>query len=126
MYTLCLQKDFVARHYLIGGDWGAENQPHAHRYSLELRLSAPKLDRHQYLVDLVEVETCLDEVIAGYRNRMLNDLESFAGRNPSLELFARILWDDLVNRLDEHGLTDLRVRLWENDSAWAQWGGVPR
>ena len=123
MYTLCLKKDFSARHYLIGGDWGDENHPHAHDYKLELRLSAAELDRHEYLVDLVDVETHIEDAIAGYRDSMLNDTKSFAGRNPSLELFARILWDDLHSRLEKYQLSGMVVRLWEHDSAWAQWSG---
>lgn len=123
MYTLCLKKDFSARHYLIGGDWGDENNPHAHDYKLELRLSAAELDQHEYLVDLVDVETHVEDVIAGYRDSMLNDAKSFAGRNPSLELFARILWDDFHSRLKKYQLSGMVVRLWEHDSAWAQWSG---
>lgn len=123
MYTLCLKKDFSARHYLIGGDWGDENHPHTHDYKLELRLSAAELDRHEYLVDLVDVETHIENALAEYRGSMLNEAESFAGRNPSLELFARILWEDLHSRLEQYQLSEMVVRLWEHDSAWAQWSG---
>ena len=125
MFTICLKKDFIARHFLIGGDWGAENNPNSHRYVLELRLSAPNLDEHEYLVDLVEVEGHLDAVIGVYSEQMLNDMPAFDGRNPSLEIFARILWDNLAARLADRGLSDLRVRLWEHESAWAEWGGRP-
>ena len=27
MYTVAVRRDLIARHYLIGGDWGAENNP---------------------------------------------------------------------------------------------------
>ena len=40
MYTLAVQRDFVAQHYLIGGDWGAENFWHSHHYRLEVQLEA--------------------------------------------------------------------------------------
>ena len=30
MYTVSVKRDFIARHFLIGGDWGRENEPHAH------------------------------------------------------------------------------------------------
>ena len=46
MYTLAVRKDFIARHYLIGGDWGAENLPNSHHYLLELNLSGSVLDIH--------------------------------------------------------------------------------
>jgi 6-pyruvoyltetrahydropterin/6-carboxytetrahydropterin synthase len=32
MYTVAVRRDFIAQHYLIGGDWGAENELHAHHY----------------------------------------------------------------------------------------------
>lgn len=121
MYTLCLIKDFIARHYLIGGDWGAENSLHEHHYKIELRLSSESLDRHGYLVDLVDVEMHLETIIAGYREKTLNELAPFKGKNPSLELFARILWMDFQKRLGSDYPVEIEIRLWENDFAWAQW-----
>jgi 6-pyruvoyltetrahydropterin/6-carboxytetrahydropterin synthase len=32
MYTVAVRRDFIAQHYRIGGDWGAENELHAHHY----------------------------------------------------------------------------------------------
>ena len=55
-YCLCVQRDFVAQHYLIGGDWGAENLRHSHHFVLELRLHGSALDQHGYMVDIVDVE----------------------------------------------------------------------
>lgn len=121
MYTLRLKKDFIARHMLVGGDWGPENDPHDHHYAVELRLSARELDRHGYLVDLVDVEQRLEDVVRKYENRMLNELPVFGDSNPSLERFAKIIWDDLK---DIGGsIESMAVRLWENDEAWAEWSG---
>ena len=39
MYTLAVRREFIARHFLIGGDWGAENFPNSHHYVLELQLT---------------------------------------------------------------------------------------
>ena len=38
MYTLGVRRDFIARHFLIGGDWGPENFSNSHHYVLELQL----------------------------------------------------------------------------------------
>ena len=38
MYTTAVQRSFIAQHFLIGGDWGRENQPHSHHYVVELQL----------------------------------------------------------------------------------------
>ena len=119
MYTLAVQRDFVAQHFLIGGDWGAENAPHSHHYRLELQLEADSLDEHGYCVDIVLVEALLDEVVGGYRDRTLNMLPEFAGLNPSIEHFTRILCQTFDQRLHAPNLTALCVRLWENQIAWA-------
>ncbi len=121
MYTLALKRDFIARHFLIGGDWGAENYPNSHHYVLELQLSGNELDQHGYLVDLVEVENKLNETIARYREQMLNDLPEFAGLNPSIENFVRILALRLSESIPSPNVSTLTVRLWENESAWASY-----
>lgn len=119
MYTLSLQRDFTARHHLIGGDWGPENLPHAHAYRLEVRLQGDELDPHGFLVDLVEVEGHVEELLGGLRDRMLNELPQFSGLNPSLEHFARIACQALDRALPDPGIHSLEVRIWEDSNASA-------
>lgn len=119
MYTLAVRREFIARHYLIGGDWGPENFPNSHHFILELQLEGRELDRHGYLVDIVDVEKHLDEVIGGFKEQMLNERPEFEGLNPSLEHFSRILANSLNARIIAPNLTALRVVLWENAAAWA-------
>ena len=119
MYSLGVKRDFIARHFLIGGDWGPENFPNSHHYVLELQISGRELDQHGYLVDIVDVETHLDEIVSYYREQMLNDKPEFAGLNPSIEHFARILATSLSERIKADNITALKVVLWENEIAWA-------
>lgn len=121
MYTLAVKRDFIARHYLIGGDWGPENFPNSHHYVLELQLSGAALDQHGYLVDIVDVERHLDETVACYKERMLNDLPEFSGLNPSIEHFARILAEQLNAKIRAENITSLTARLWENEIAWVSY-----
>jgi 6-pyruvoyltetrahydropterin/6-carboxytetrahydropterin synthase len=118
MYTLAVRRQFISRHALIGGDWGRENFPNAHRYLLELQLSGEKLDQHGFLVDIVDVEKHLDAVVERYRDQFLNELPEFLDLNPSLEHFARIIAHDLTERIGGASMAGLRVLLWEDDSAW--------
>ena|SRR5690606_10695701 len=121
MYRLAITRDFIARHFLIGGDWGAENVEHSHHYKVQLRLDGDSLDAHGYLVDIVELEAALGEIIKRYRDRTLNELPAFAGRNPSLERFARLLYEELRQLPVLAGL-GLELRLWENERDWAACG----
>lgn len=119
MYSLAVRRDFIARHFLIGGDWGPENDPNSHHYVLELRLKGVELDQHGYLCDIVEVEKHLEEVVTYYRDQMLNEKPEFEGLNPSIEHFARILAVSLSERIAAPNVSKLKVVLWENESAWA-------
>jgi len=121
MYRVCVHNAFTAQHYLIGGDWGAENQLHAHPYRLELELSGTDLDQHQYLVDIVAIQQALVDQIALVEGNTLNDLPAFAGVNPSLEFFARWLCESLADRIKAAMIERVMVRLWENESAWASY-----
>jgi 6-pyruvoyltetrahydropterin/6-carboxytetrahydropterin synthase len=121
MYSVAVQRKFVAQHFLIGGDWGAENQKHSHAYAIELILSGDRLDQHGYLVDIVDIEHHLDGLVAYYRDRTLNELPEFAGLNPSIEHFARIVCATLAARLKANTLTAMTVKLWETDIAWASY-----
>ncbi len=119
MYILAVRRDFIARHFLIGGDWGPENFPNSHHYVLELQLEGNELDEHGYLVDIVDAEKHLDEMVGYYKEQMLNDKPEFKDLNPSLEHFARILATSISERIEAKNITALRVKLWENENAWA-------
>lgn len=119
MYTLAVQRDFVAQHFLIGGDWGAENDWHSHHYRLEVILEGAELDRHGYLVDIVDVESNLEAIVDYYRDKTLNELPEFEGLNPSIEHFTRLICFALADRIKANNLSGIGVKIWENDIAWA-------
>jgi 6-pyruvoyltetrahydropterin/6-carboxytetrahydropterin synthase len=119
MYTLAVRREFIARHFLIGGDWGPENFPNSHHYILELQLEGSELDQHGYLVDIVDVEKHLDDVVCYYKEQMLNEKPEFSGLNPSIEHFSRILATTLNERIKARNISTLKVVLWEHENAWA-------
>jgi 6-pyruvoyltetrahydropterin/6-carboxytetrahydropterin synthase len=119
MYTVAVKRDFVAQHFLIGGDWGAENECHSHHYQLEVQLEGATLDAHGYLVDIVDIETHLEALVAYYRDRTLNELPEFEALNPSIEHFARIFCQALSTRIQVPHLSAITVKIWENEIAWA-------
>mgnify|MGYP006312046381 CR=1 FL=1 len=121
MYRLRVKRDFIARHFLIGGDWGPENEENSHHFTLELILDGPDLNEHGYLVDIVTVGDALDRFVLRYRDTVLNHHDSFAGRNPSVEVFATVAWNEIVPHLAEHTVTAATVRMWEEDVAYAEY-----
>ena len=119
MYTVSVRRDFIARHYLVGGDWGSENDPHSHPYVIEVRLESAELDQHGYLVDIVKIEEELQSAVDYFGESMLNDLPEFEGLNPSIEHFSRIVCTRLLAGIKPPGSGYFTVRIWENDTCWA-------
>jgi 6-pyruvoyltetrahydropterin/6-carboxytetrahydropterin synthase len=123
-YTVTVIRDFIARHFLTGGDWGAENEEHAHHYKLELTLEGAHLDRHNYLVDIVAIEAALDAFVGRYGDALLNEMPAFADTNPSIELFSRVAFDEIVPAVAVPGLSGAVVTMWEHDTAKASYAAT--
>jgi 6-pyruvoyltetrahydropterin/6-carboxytetrahydropterin synthase len=121
MYHLGVRREFSARHYLVGGDWGEENIEHPHRYRMELVLDKKELDRHGFLVDIVDVEHHMDEIVADFQGKTLNALPAFEGVNPSIERLATVIHDLFRKRLVHFHLESLAVTIWEDDIAWTSY-----
>ncbi len=121
MYLLAVQRDFIASHYLIGGDWGLENQLHAHHYKVEIILEGNQLDEHGYLVDIVDLETNLEELVGYFKDQTLNELVEFEGLNPSIEHFCRIFARAISAKIKAVNITALTVKIWENEIAWTSY-----
>ena len=120
-YCVAVKRDFVAQHFLIGGDWGAENQWHSHHYIVEVQLHGSTLDQHGYLVDIVDIEYQLEALVARYKDKTLNDFPEFAGLNPSIEHFCRIFCEQIAERIKADTLDALTIKIWENEIAWASY-----
>lgn len=121
MYTVAVRREFVGQHYLIGGDWGAENNWHSHHYVVEVQLEGAALDRHGYLVDIVDIEHHVEALVAHFQDKTLNDLPEFSGLNPSIEHFSRIFCEGLSERIQAANIGAIVVKIWENDIAWASY-----
>jgi 6-pyruvoyltetrahydropterin/6-carboxytetrahydropterin synthase len=126
MYLVAVKRDFIARHYLIGGDWGPENELHAHHYRVEVQLEGDALDSHGYLVDIVDIERNLEAQVAYYRDKTLNELPEFEGLNPSIEHFSRIFCQAVADLIRVKNLLAVTVKIWENEIAWAAYRLVIR
>jgi 6-pyruvoyltetrahydropterin/6-carboxytetrahydropterin synthase len=118
-YSVAVRRTLIAQHYLVGGDFGAENERNSHRFVVEARYAGARLNRHGFLVDIAAVGMALDTIVDRYRDRTLNDLPEFQGQNPSVEHFARIVSDRLL--IAEAGVDELIVTIWEDDDALASY-----
>lgn len=121
MYKLSIREEFVAQHFLTVPDCGPENVLHSHVYALEVLLQGAELDQYGYLTDIDVVKGAMKDVLNRYRDHTLNDDPAFAGLNPSIEHFSRIVCLELIKSLQQTNLDRLTVKIWEDKDAYASY-----
>jgi len=121
VYSTTVLTDFVAQHYLTVPDPGPEGEPHSHHYEVELRFRGPELNEYDYLVDIDDAEAALSSLSSRYRDALLNDLPEFETYNPSVERFARVIFERVTEAVTDDTVTELAVTVWEDDEAAASY-----
>jgi len=119
MYSTTVSTDFVAQHYLTVPDPGPEGVPHSHHFEIEVTFRGPELNEYDYLVDIDDAEAALSELADRYRDELLNDRPAFEGYNPSVERFARVVFERVADAVTDDTVTELAVTVWEDDAAAA-------
>ncbi|HUX12650.1 MAG TPA: 6-carboxytetrahydropterin synthase [Spirochaetia bacterium] len=125
MFRTGVLRSFNARHALRG-EFGTETLPHTHPYQVEWICESPVLDRNGFSVDISRMEKTMESVLQAIDGRLLNDLDYFRNRQPSLENLAVYLHLELERAFslsgafrDQIGTTE--VRIWESATAWASY-----
>ena len=99
MWEIRVESTFSARHAIRYPN-GEVEDPHDHAWNVEVRYAGPCLDDHGLLVDFVQAKHDLDSVLNKLDGTNLNTNPVLDGRNPTAELVARFVYDDLRRCLD--------------------------
>jgi len=103
--------------------FGAQAEPHAHDWRVEVRVTGPVDPETGWCVDLGALDAALADVMAGWEGGDLNAVvpEVADGTlTPSTENLARWLWVRLAPRLEEPA-TLVEVRVFESDGLGSAW-----
>lgn len=117
MYELIVKRKFSAAHQLRGYKGKCESL-HGHTYGVEVRIGAEKLNEIGLAVDFKELKKIIDEMLERYDHRLLNDVPPYDRENPSAEVIARTIYQELKPGMPE-GAVLLRVTVWESEDAGA-------
>jgi 6-pyruvoyltetrahydropterin/6-carboxytetrahydropterin synthase len=124
MYRAGIRDTFRAIHSLEG-DFGDENQPHAHTYVVEWICATDGLDSNGFSVDIALMETALRNELESIEGKNVNSLPFFEARQSSVENLARFLYEKVAGELKKSSSTDaikgIEIKIWESDSAWASY-----
>lgn len=103
--------------------FGAQADPHAHDWRVEVRVTGPVDPETGWCVDLSALDASLADVTAGWDGGDLNALVpevAEGAMTPSTENLARWLYVRLAPHLDEPA-TLVEVRVFESDGLGSAW-----
>ena len=102
MYTLRVETDFAAAHFLSHYRGKCENL-HGHNYKVRLWLKGTELDEGGMLADFSLLRKALKEAVEPLDHCNLNDIEVFQN-DPSAERIARFVFEKMKGKLPEFGV----------------------
>ena len=117
-YEVGVTARFHASHALRG-DFGPATLPHEHHYRVDVAVRGERLRQDGTLLDLALLERSVRRVLSPLEGASLDALPAFQQRNSTAEEVARHVALELGTGLGADGVTALRVRVWESDSAYA-------
>ena len=108
MYSITVTHEFCAAHTLSIA--GAQEPLHGHNFVTKATIAGDTLDADGLLCDFHTVHAVLVEICEPFTNRNFNEVPPFDATNPSAELIARHIADELAGRLDEALALNARVQ----------------
>ncbi|NUE02937.1 6-carboxytetrahydropterin synthase [Halorubraceae archaeon YAN] len=118
-YRVSVERSFIAQHFLTVPNPGPEGELHSHQFRLQVTFSGDGLNEYGYLVDIDAIKEAMDAIVDTYGDETLNELPPFSGLNPSVEHFSRIVCEEILESTAVDVPTQITVRLWEDDEAYA-------
>jgi 6-pyruvoyltetrahydropterin/6-carboxytetrahydropterin synthase len=121
MYEVTIKRSFSAAHLLkeIGGKC---ETLHGHNFNVEVSVCGERLDGEGLLVDFRLVKRWTDAVLAELDHKYLNELDLFAGINPSSENIARLIFERIAAEAKTAQLTVSRITVWESENSRVSYG----
>ncbi|MDQ6991677.1 MAG: 6-carboxytetrahydropterin synthase QueD [Mariprofundaceae bacterium] len=115
-YELSIKSHFSAAHQLrdYPGDCA---RLHGHNWHVELFITCQDLDELGLAVDYKIMKKQLKEALRKWDHYNLNDISPFDSINPSSENVARLLFEDMCQRLNHERLQVSRISISETCTA---------
>ena len=122
MYRIGVECRFSAAHRLEGHR-GRCSRLHGHSWRVEAVFAADEISSGGMLLDFDDARAALEDAVAPFDHRFLNEVEPFDRVAPTAENVAREVFDRLDSRASgsswRAGLESVKV--WESEDAWASY-----
>ncbi len=98
MFTISVETHFWASHQLVLPD-GSKESGHNHNWSVTANVSREKLDSMAVVMDFQKLKAMVDNIVAKFDNRELNEFSYFQQNSPSAENVAKYIYEKLRIKL---------------------------
>ena len=118
MYEVSVETHFSAAHRLAGypGDCARR---HGHNWQVAVSIQAEELNALGMAVDFRRIKDTLGDLLETLDHTDLNEVPELAGSNPTCEVVARYLYEELTRRLNDANTRVVRVRVSETPNTGA-------
>ena len=120
MYRLMVESGFAAAHQLKEYEGKCESL-HGHNWRVQVMVKTDRLNSIGLGIDFKILKNMLNEILSKLDHSFLNDITPFNSKNPSSENLACFIFEEFLKRIDKETLQLDWVRVWESDTAFAQY-----
>jgi 6-pyruvoyltetrahydropterin/6-carboxytetrahydropterin synthase len=120
MYRVTTRTVFSAMHQLRNYR-GATEPLHSHDWKVEVTLEGENLNSDGLLVDFTELEKHLDKIKDRYEGGNINEIPPFDQLNPTAELLAKNIADELIPKCNKSNIRLCSVRIEEAHNCFAEY-----
>ncbi len=128
MFSVTVRDHIMVAHSFQGEVFGPAQRLHGATFVVDATFRRPELDSDNIVVDIGLAAQELAAVLGELKYRNLDEDPRFAGVNTSTEFLAKVVADQLADRVRTgalgeaaHGLAGITVTLHESHVAWASY-----
>jgi 6-pyruvoyl-tetrahydropterin synthase len=126
VFSVTVRDHMMIAHSFTGEVYGPAQKLHGATFVVDATFKRPELDDDNIVVDIGRASEQLKAIVAAYSYRNLDELPEFKGVNTSTEFLAKVIADQLADKVaagelgaGASGLTGIQVTLHESHLAWA-------
>jgi 6-pyruvoyltetrahydropterin/6-carboxytetrahydropterin synthase len=117
VWDIYTKMEISASHQLLGGEYkGKCMNLHGHNYKVEIWASAKKLNKQGMIINFDVIKATINKLDHTHLNTVMND------DLPTAEHMAKWIYGQLM-KLTNNTIS-YRIRVWETDSAYAEYKAV--
>jgi 6-pyruvoyl-tetrahydropterin synthase len=130
MYSVTVRDRMMIAHSFKGDVFGPAQRLHGATFVVDAVFMGKTLvPKHDFLIDVCFAEKLVKDSVGLYHNRNLDDVKELEGRNTTMEVMCKAVWDHIAAALQANAangteVSSLRVEIQESDVAKASFQDV--